>query len=128
MSASEPGRRRDADGVTERGRADWLDGWRGTRPSARRFAVSVQVRRAPGLPDGDGALARCSIDDGVVAEVARRRAGPAPDLTLTVGRDRGRGHGRRRARLPSAAFMQGRMKTAGDPGLVLDVLAAVDAR
>ena len=27
---------------------------------------------------------------------------------------------------PSVAFMQGRMKTAGDPGLVLDVLAAVD--
>jgi hypothetical protein len=28
----------------------------------------------------------------------------------------------------SAAFMQGRMKTAGDLGLVLDVLAAVDSR
>jgi putative sterol carrier protein len=30
---------------------------------------------------------------------------------------------------PSVAFMQGRLKTAGDPGLVLDVLAgAAQAR
>ena len=28
---------------------------------------------------------------------------------------------------PSVAFMRGRMKTAGDPGLVLDVLAAAAA-
>jgi putative sterol carrier protein len=28
---------------------------------------------------------------------------------------------------PSVAFMQGRLKTAGDPGLVLDLLACVAA-
>jgi putative sterol carrier protein len=29
---------------------------------------------------------------------------------------------------PSVAFMQGRLKTAGDPGFVLDLLASVAAR
>ena len=51
----------------------------------------------------------------------------APDLTLTLPSaiaDAVAG-GELTA---SAAFMQGRMKTAGDLGLVLDVLAAVDSR
>jgi hypothetical protein len=28
---------------------------------------------------------------------------------------------------PNVAYMRGRMKTAGDPGLLLDLLAATDA-
>jgi putative sterol carrier protein len=101
----------------------WLDGWvgRGRAPGGSG-AVQVVVT---GLPAGDGSW-QVRIDDGVVAEVAPGKPANA-DLTLTVpatvaGEIAGGGT------TASAAFMQGRMKTAGDLGLVLDVLAAVDAR
>jgi putative sterol carrier protein len=101
----------------------WLDGWVGRgRPPGGSGAVHVVVT---GLPDGDASW-QVRVDDGVVAEVT---TGPPPkaDLTLTlpvtVASDVARG-----ALTPSAAFMQGRMKTAGDLGLTLDVLAAVDSR
>jgi hypothetical protein len=107
------------DGVAE----GWLDGWvgRGRAPGGSG-AVAVVVT---GLPDGDG-FWQVRIDDGVVAEVAAG-APAAPDLTLTLPAAVASevAHG---ALTPSAAFMQGRMKTAGDLGLTLDVLAAVDAR
>jgi putative sterol carrier protein len=101
----------------------WLDGWvgRGRAPGGSG-AVQVVVT---GLPDGDGSW-QLRVHDGVVAEVAPGAAKGA-DLTLTlpapVASEVASG-----ATTASAAFMQGRMKTAGDLGLVLDVLAAVDSR
>ena len=73
-----------------------------------------------GAPDGDGKW-HARIDDGVVAEAALG-ARPAPDLTLTVTYPDGAAMAAGELD-PSVAFMQGRLKTAGDPGLVLDVLA-----
>ena len=101
----------------------WLDGWvgRGHGPGGTG-AVHVVVT---GLPDGDGSW-QVRLDDGVVAGVAAG-APPNPDLTLTLpaalASEVASG-----TSTASAAFMQGRMKTAGDLGLVLDVLAAVDSR
>ena len=89
---------------------------RGTAPGA---SGTVQVV-VTGAPDGDGKW-HFRLDDGVVAEAdAGTRA--APDLTLTVGYAEGAAMAAGELD-PSVAFMQGRMKTAGDPGLVLDVLA-----
>jgi hypothetical protein len=102
---------------------DWLDGWvgRGRAPGGSG-AVQVVVT---GLPDGDGSW-QVRVDDGVVAEVATG-VPPTADLTLTLpvalAEEVASG-----ALTASAAFMQGRMKTAGDLGLVLDVLSAVDSR
>jgi putative sterol carrier protein len=106
----------------------WLDGWVG-RGRAPGGSGSVQVV-VTGLSDGDGAwLVR--VADGVVVEVAPGTGAPgaaaAADVTLTlpvtVAEEIVGG-----SSTASAAFMQGRMKTAGDLGLVLDVLAAVDSR
>jgi len=101
----------------------WLDGWVG-RGRAPGGSGSVQVV-VTGLSDGDGSW-QVHIDDGVVAEVVPGAPAKA-DLTLTlpVAVADAVADGELTA---SAAFMQGRMKTAGDLGLVLDVLAAVDAR
>lgn len=101
----------------------WLDGWvgRGRGPGGSG-AVQVVVT---GLPDGDGSW-QLRVDDGVVTEVQAGAPAKA-DLTLTLpvalASEVASG-----ALTASAAFMQGRMKTAGDLGLVLDVLAAVDSR
>jgi alkyl sulfatase BDS1-like metallo-beta-lactamase superfamily hydrolase len=78
-----------------------------------------------GAPDGD-AKWHARLDDGVVTEAALGTA-PAPDLTLTLS------YADATAMVagdldPSVAFMQGRMKTAGDPGLVLDVLSGAAKR
>jgi putative sterol carrier protein len=101
----------------------WLDGWVG-RGRAPGGSGSVQVV-VTGLSDGDGAW-QVRVADGVVVEVAPG-AGAGADLTLTlpvvVAEEIAGG-----SSTASAAFMQGRMKTAGDLGLVLDVLAAVDSR
>jgi hypothetical protein len=101
----------------------WLDGWKGRgRGPGRSGAVHVVVT---GLPDGDASW-YARVEDGVVVEVGPGAPTDA-DVTLTLPAalaDEVAGG----TLAPSAAFMQGRMKTAGDPGLVLDVLAAVDAR
>lgn len=101
----------------------WLDGWvgRGRTPGGSG-AVQVVVT---GLADGDGSW-QVRLDDGVVTEVVPGSPGSA-DLTLTmpIAIADAVSDGQLTA---SAAFMQGRMKTAGDLGLVLDVLAAVDSR
>lgn len=102
---------------------DWLDGWvgRGRAPGA---SGTVQVV-VSGLTAGDGSW-QVKVDDGVVAGVAPGAPNNA-DLTLTlpvaVADEVASG-----SLSASAAFMQGRMKTAGDLGLVLDLLAAVDSR
>jgi putative sterol carrier protein len=74
-----------------------------------------------GAPHGDGKW-HLRIADGVVAE-ATAGSVAAPDLTLTVVYADGAAMAAGELD-PSVAFMQGRMKTAGDPGLVLDLLAA----
>jgi hypothetical protein len=101
----------------------WLDGWigRGRAPGGSG-AVQVVVT---GMPDGDGSW-QVRVDDGVVAEVTPGTVKGA-DLTLTLPAAVA-GEVASGATTVSAAFMQGRMKTAGDLGLVLDVLSAVDAR
>jgi putative sterol carrier protein len=78
-----------------------------------------------GLPDGDASW-HARLDDGVVVDVGAG-APAAPDVTLTLPAPIAQAVAGG-SLTPSAAFMQGRLKTAGDPGLVLDVLAAVDAR
>ena len=101
----------------------WLDAWigRGHGPGGSG-AVQVVVM---GLADGEGSW-QVLVDDGVVAEVAPGAPAKA-DLTLTLPAPLA-GEVASGATTVSAAFMQGRMKTAGDLGLVLDVLAAVDSR
>jgi hypothetical protein len=99
----------------------WLDSWIG-RGSAPGASGSVQVV-VTGAPDGDSTW-QVQLVDGVVESVAPG-VGTDPDLTLTVPVALAQELGSS-ALTPSAAFMQGRMKTAGDAGLVLDVLAAVD--
>lgn len=75
-----------------------------------------------GAPDGDGKW-HARVDDGVVAEAALGTR-PVPDVTLTVSyADASAIAGGELD--PSVAFMQGRLKTAGDPGLVLGLLARV---
>jgi hypothetical protein len=74
-----------------------------------------------GAPDGDGKW-HFRLDDGVVVE-AEPGTRPAPDLTLTVGYPEGTAMAAGELD-PTVAFMRGTIKTAGDPGLVLDVLAA----
>lgn len=103
-------------------RDDWLDDWSG-RGRAPGGSGAVQVL-VTGLPDGDASW-HVRVDDGVVAEVAPGAPATA-DLTLTVPAAIAESIAAGDL-TASAAFMQGRMKTAGDLGLVLDVLAAVDS-
>jgi hypothetical protein len=101
----------------------WLDGWvgRGRAPGGSGV-VHVVVT---GLPDGDGSW-QVTVDDGVVTQVGPGApTSAALTLTLPAAIADAVADGETTA---SAAFMQGRMKTAGDLGLVLDVLAAVDSR
>jgi hypothetical protein len=86
--------------------------------------ATVQVV-VTGAPDGDAKF-HARLDDGVVAQAALGTQ-PAPDVTLTASYpDAG---AMAAGELdPSVAFMQGRLKTAGDPGLVLDLLASAAAR
>jgi SCP-2 sterol transfer family len=67
------------------------------------------------------------LDDGKIGS-AERRVDPDAELTLTF--EYANAVAVQEGELdPSVAFMQGRLKTAGDPGLVLDVLAgAAQAR
>jgi putative sterol carrier protein len=104
---------------------EWIASWIG-RGSAPGPTAVVQVVVTGTDLDHDGKW-YLRLDDGVVAEAA---AGviAAPDLTLTVPYPDGAAMAAGDLD-PSVAFMQGRMKTAGDPGLVLDVLAgAAQAR
>jgi SCP-2 sterol transfer family len=78
-----------------------------------------------GAPDGEGKW-HARVDDGVVAESALG-ARPAPDVTLTLSYADATAIAAGELD-PSVAFMQGRLKTAGDPGLVLDLLAGAARR
>jgi hypothetical protein len=103
---------------------EWLDAWRvvmaavddegGPRPTAR-VALSV-----PGAPGGDAAIGFVLLDGGVV----EAGTGPLaePDVTLTAPHPLALEIARGEV-TPSAAYMQGRLKTAGDPGRLLELLA-----
>jgi SCP-2 sterol transfer family len=104
-------------------RAEWFAELVG-RGAAPGPSADVQLVVSAGA-DGD-VSAHIRLVDGVVA-AAGLGAVASPDVTLTAaapdaaaiaagGLD------------PSVAFMQGRMKTAGDPGCVLELLAYVRAR
>jgi len=103
---------------------EWIASWVGTgTPPGSTATVQVVVT---GAPAGDGKW-YLRLDDGVVAQAAAGTVA-APDLTLTVAYPEGAAMAAGELD-PSVAFMQGRLKTAGDPGLVLDVLAgAAQAR
>ena len=64
--------------------------------------------------------------DGRISSVSAGAA-PDPDLTLTLPAADARAMMQGEL-APSVAFMQGRLKTAGDNGLVVGVLGAVDTR
>ncbi|MFI5053630.1 MAG: SCP2 sterol-binding domain-containing protein [Acidimicrobiia bacterium] len=83
------------------------------------LAVQLVVTGGPG---GD-AKVYLRFDDGVVTEASVGTA-PAPDVTLTATAPDAAAMAAGELD-PSVAFMQGRMKTAGDPGLLLDLLAHV---
>ncbi len=102
-------------------------------PSGRWLAALLDRGSAPGPSltvqsivtggvDGD-AEAALRLDDGVVVEAASG-ALAAPDVTLTATSADAATMAAGELD-PSVAFMQGRMKTAGDPGLLLELLAHV---
>src|ERR1700759_2249350 len=103
-------------------------------PSADWFAELSGAGAAPGPslgvqlvitggPDGD-LQAYLRIDDGVVA-LATIGSDPAADVTLTAPAADAAAMAAGTLD-PNVAFMQGRMKTAGDPGLLLELLEHVD--
>jgi hypothetical protein len=103
---------------------EWLDAWRvvmaavddegGPRPTAR---VSLTV---PGAPGGDASIGFVLLDGGVVEAGLGPLAEPDISLTapLPLALEIARGE-----LTPSAAYMQGRLKTAGDAGRLLELLA-----
>jgi hypothetical protein len=103
---------------------EWLDAWRvvmaavddegGPRPSVR---VSLTV---PGAPGGDRSVGFVLLDGGVVEAAPGPLAEPDVSLTAPHPLALEIASGRLTA---SAAFMQGRLKTAGDPGRLLELLA-----
>jgi putative sterol carrier protein len=98
---------------------EWIASWVGVGGAPGPTGTVQVVVTGTDLPnDGKWYL---RLDGGVVAEAAAGTV-PAPDLTLTVGYAEGAAMAAGDLD-PSVAFMRGRMKTAGDPGLVLDLLA-----
>ena len=92
---------------------EWLDVVRGAGLSVGETTVECAV---VGAPDGEVKLHAHGDEVGIggVADADATLTLPYPEAMAIV-----------RGELePSVAFMQGRMKTAGDPGLLLDLLAA----
>jgi hypothetical protein len=92
---------------------EWIDAVRDATPSIGAVTVECSV---VGGPDGDVKFhaAPDGIAPGALADAAVSLTLPYADAMAIV----------RGELQPSVAFMQGRMKTAGDPGVLLDVLAA----
>jgi len=99
--------------------ADWLTAARDAVP-VPALDVRLQVT-VTGAPGGDVVWhAVCS--GGALAELA---AGPVADADVTLTLPYADARAVQCGELdPSVAYMQGRMKTAGDPGKLLDLLAA----
>lgn len=93
--------------------AEWLDAVRAVAPSVGEENVECSVT---GSPDGEVKLYAKG------AEVGLGGLSDA-DVSLTVPYADAIAIARGELE-PSVAFMQGRMKTAGDPGKLLDLLAA----
>ena len=93
--------------------AEWIDVVRTAAPTVGDATVECAVT---GGPDGDVKLHAAGND---VALGALANA----DVSLTVPYPEAIAIARGELE-PSVAFMQGRMKTAGDPGKLLDLLAA----
>jgi hypothetical protein len=103
----------------------WLDGWVGAgHPPGGSGTVQIVVTGTDLPHDGKWYV---RLDDGVVAEAGSGSSSGNSDVTLTVPLAEAVAMAAGELD-PSVAFMQGRMKTAGDPGLVLDVLAAAAPR
>jgi putative sterol carrier protein len=105
-------------------------------PTAEWFAELIGAGAAPGpslvvqlvLTGGPGGdvQAHLRIDDGVVVR-ASIGSDPAADVALTAPAADAAAMAAGTLD-PNVAFMQGRMKTAGDPGLLLELLEHVDRR
>jgi putative sterol carrier protein len=93
--------------------AEWLDTVRAAAPSVGEASVECAVT---GTPDGEVKLYAkgTEIGFGGVADA---------DISLTLPYAEAIAIARGELE-PSVAFMQGRMKTAGNPGKLLDLLAA----
>jgi len=91
---------------------EWVELVRSAAPTLGDVTVECTVI---GAPDGDVRIhADGDIALGALPDAAVSLTLPYADAIAVV----------RGELQPSVAFMQGRMKTAGDPGRVLDVLAA----
>ena len=93
--------------------AEWIDVVRATAPAVGDATVECAVN---GGPDGDVKLhvAGDAVALGALADADVSLTVPYPDAVAIAQGELE----------PSVAFMQGRMKTAGDPGKLLDLLAA----
>jgi putative sterol carrier protein len=91
--------------------AEWIDVVRTVAPSLGDASVECAVT---GGPDGDVKLHAAGDDValGALADANVSLTVPYPEALAIA-------HGELE---PSVAFMQGRMKTAGDPGKLLDLL------
>ena len=92
---------------------EWIGVVRDATPPIGALTIECSV---VGGPDGDVKFhaAPDGIAPGALADAAVSLTLPYADAMAIV----------RGELQPSVAFMQGRMKTAGDPGIVLEVLAA----
>jgi hypothetical protein len=100
---------------------EWITALEGTG-AAPGPSATVQVV-VGGTPAGDVKF-HLAVVDGVVTAASPGNNSKA-DVSLTIP------HAEAQAILsgeldPNVAFMRGRMKTAGDPGLLLDLLAATN--
>jgi hypothetical protein len=99
--------------------AEWLTAARDA-VAAPALDVRLQVT-VTGAPGGDVIWHAVSAN-GVLAGLD---AGPLPDAGVALTLSYADAVAMLRGELdPSVAYMQGRMKTAGDPGKLLDLLAA----
>jgi putative sterol carrier protein len=101
---------------------EWITALAGTGVAPGPSATVQLV--VGGTPAGDVKF-HLAVADGVVT-AASPGNNPQADVSLTVP------HAEAQAILageldPNVAFMRGRLKTAGDPGLLLDLLAATTA-
>lgn len=102
-------------------------------PAAGAVELGGELPEVPGatgtvavsLPGWQGAdrVVVLRWHDGRPAEVLDAGAAGAADVTLTLPAEEAAAVAAGRL-APSVAYMRGRLKTAGDPGLVLAVLAA----
>lgn len=100
---------------------EWIAALEGTG-AAPGPSATVQVV-VGGTPNGDVKF-HLAVVDGVVVAAAPGND-PKAEVSLTVP------HPEAQAMLtgeldPNVAFMRGRMKTAGDPGLLLDLLSTTE--